>query len=179
MAIRGFCSQERHCDKNMDIESLGARSIPKFYPEIPAFSNLWRQFPIDTCAQSWGRPTYIPQIAHFVRPIFDGFSNFFHEAPMRQKANYNIGLLHILVLLICMIFLTGCGKTLTQTQLVQSHPITIPPELFEPQLEPYKPPLGATQKDAALVIEDFRESLSMCNADKQTLAKILGVPQAP
>ena len=78
--------------------------------------------------------------------------------------------------LCCVISLTGCGQTRTQAQFTQAPKITIPLELFEPQPEPLNPGPGATQKSVALVGEDFREALAMCNANLATLAKILGVP---
>jgi len=37
---------------------------------------------------------------------------------------------------------------------------------------PYRPGVGATQRDAALVIEDFVEALASCNADKDAIARI-------
>jgi hypothetical protein len=38
-----------------------------------------------------------------------------------------------------------------------------------------RPHAGATQKDAALVIEGFREALNSCNADKATILEIFGL----
>jgi hypothetical protein len=37
---------------------------------------------------------------------------------------------------------------------------------------PYRPPVRATQRDAALIIEGFIEALASCNADKQAIAQI-------
>lgn len=48
-----------------------------------------------------------------------------------------------------------------------------PPELFQPILEPPRPALGATQKTAALIIEEFREKLAVCNAEKWVIADYL------
>ena len=44
--------------------------------------------------------------------------------------------------------------------------------LLLPNEGPTRPPAAATQRDAALVIEDFIESLAACNADKQAIADI-------
>lgn len=43
-------------------------------------------------------------------------------------------------------------------------------EWFQPVREPYRPPIGATQRDAAAIIEEFRSKLAEANADKQFLA---------
>lgn len=72
--------------------------------------------------------------------------------------------------------LTGCDQTRKQIEFTPAPKITLPAELFEPEAEPFRPPLGATQKDVALLLEDFRESLARCNADKETIAQILQSP---
>jgi len=45
--------------------------------------------------------------------------------------------------------------------------------LLLPNDGPTRPAAAATQKDAALVIEDFVEALAACNADKQAITDIL------
>lgn len=40
---------------------------------------------------------------------------------------------------------------------------------------PAQPPVWATQKDAALVLEGFHEALNACNADKATILEIFGL----
>ena len=79
----------------------------------------------------------------------------------------------LLWLLSCAVLLTACANPQTQKEIIQV-PCPAPAlELFEPVLEPFKPGPGATQKTVALLIEDFREKLGMCNADKQTIRLIL------
>jgi hypothetical protein len=59
-----------------------------------------------------------------------------------------------------------------QTRIVTLPPPVIPPALLLPSDGPYRPPVGATQRNAALVIEDFIEALTSCNADKDAIAQI-------
>lgn len=72
----------------------------------------------------------------------------------------------------CAISLTACHGAQVQTRIVTLPPPAIPQSLLFPTEGPYRPPLGATQKDAALVIEDFIEALASCNADKDAIAAI-------
>ncbi len=70
------------------------------------------------------------------------------------------------------ISLTACHGAPVQTQVVTLPPPAIPAALLLPTEGPFRPPARATQRDAALVIEDFIESLAACNADKGALATI-------
>ncbi len=69
--------------------------------------------------------------------------------------------------------LTACQAPQLQTQLVTLPPPTIPRTLLLPTKGPYRPQPGATQIDAALVIEDFKEALAACNADKESVTQLL------
>lgn len=53
---------------------------------------------------------------------------------------------------------------------------TVPKVLLMPTPAPVRPPADATQRDAALVIEDFGEALAACNADKEAIAAIVRLP---
>ena len=70
------------------------------------------------------------------------------------------------------ISLTGCQSPQVQTRLVTLPPPVIPSSLLQANDGPHRPPAGATQRDAALVIEDFSEALASCNADKEAIASI-------
>jgi hypothetical protein len=70
------------------------------------------------------------------------------------------------------ISLTACQSAQVQTRLVTLPPPAIPPALLLPIDGPYRPPAWATQRDAAVVIEDFIEALASCNADKDAVAQI-------
>jgi hypothetical protein len=70
------------------------------------------------------------------------------------------------------ISLTACQSAQVQTQLLTLPPPAIPSLLLLPTEGPFRPPAGATQRDAALAIEDFMEALGACNADKKTIARI-------
>ncbi len=71
------------------------------------------------------------------------------------------------------ISLTGCQSPHMQTRVVTLPPPAVPSTLLLASEGPYRPPAGATQRDAALVIEDFLEALASCNADKAAIASIL------
>ena len=68
--------------------------------------------------------------------------------------------------------LTACQSAQVQTHVQTLPPPALPALLLLPTEGPYRPPVGATQKDAALVIEDFMEALGACNADKKAIARI-------
>jgi hypothetical protein len=59
-----------------------------------------------------------------------------------------------------------------QTRIVALPPPAIPAALLLPVDGPYRPPARATQRGAALIIEDFIEALASCNADKNAIAQI-------
>ena len=75
-------------------------------------------------------------------------------------------------LLCCAIPLTGCQSAI-QRQVIPLEAPRIDPALLLPCPEPYRPGPDATQRDAAMVIEDLRESLANCNADKEAIRRIL------
>lgn len=52
-------------------------------------------------------------------------------------------------------------------------PPVIPASLLLPNEGPTRPGVGATQRDAALVIENFVEALASCSADKDAIKAIL------
>lgn len=70
------------------------------------------------------------------------------------------------------ISLTACQSAQVQTRIVTLPLPAIPPVLLLPSDGPYRPPVWATQRDAALIIEDFIEALASCNADKDAIARI-------
>jgi hypothetical protein len=70
------------------------------------------------------------------------------------------------------ISLTACQNDQVQTQIITLPPPALPALLLLPTEGPYRPPSNATQRDAALVIEDFTEALGACNADKKAIARI-------
>lgn len=76
-------------------------------------------------------------------------------------------------LLCCAVSLSACHSAQVQTRLVAMPPAAVPQTLLSPTEGPYRPAEGATQRDAALVIEDFIEALSACNADKASIAALL------
>lgn len=81
--------------------------------------------------------------------------------------------LTLLLLPFCAISLTACQSApQVQTQVTALPPPEIPAVLLLPTSGPHRPGLRATQRDAALVIEDFTEALASCNADKAAIAAI-------
>lgn len=73
-------------------------------------------------------------------------------------------------LLCCATLLTSCQSPKVVTDIQELRPPHPPMEWFQPVREPYRPPIGATQRDAAAIIEEFRSKLAEANADKQFLA---------
>lgn len=78
-----------------------------------------------------------------------------------------------LSLLFSAVGLTACQSPRVQYELVTLPSVPVPRQLVLPTSEPSRPPLAATQRNVALLLEDFRESLNSCNADKAAIAAIL------
>ena len=76
-------------------------------------------------------------------------------------------------LLYCGASLTACQNQAVLPKLVELPPPAVPQRLLERCASPTRPPPGATQRDAALVITDFQEALAACNADKDAIAEIV------
>lgn len=80
-----------------------------------------------------------------------------------------------LLLLFCVMSLTACQHRMPTPQKAELRKVTVPYSVLIPTDGPLRPNAGATQKDAALVVEGFREALAACNADKATLLDIFGL----
>ena len=72
----------------------------------------------------------------------------------------------------CAISLTACQSPPAQVEFAPGPALVLPAALLLPNKGPFRPPAGATQRAAALIIEDFVEALEACNTDKAALAKI-------
>lgn len=81
--------------------------------------------------------------------------------------------------LFCAGLLTGCSDVRTLLKLQPLPPPQIPGALLLPCEGPSPPGPNATQRDAALVVEDFKETLASCNADKAAIAEIANRPAKP
>lgn len=77
--------------------------------------------------------------------------------------------------LFCVLSLTACQHQKPAPLKAEPRKVTVPYSVLVPTDGPVRPHAGATQKDAALVIEGFREALNACNADKATLLDIFGL----
>lgn len=80
-----------------------------------------------------------------------------------------------LSLLFCVLSLTACQHRSPEPRKAELKTVTVPYSVLLPTEGPTRPHAGATQKDAALVIEGFREALNSCNADKATLLNVFGL----
>lgn len=78
--------------------------------------------------------------------------------------------------LCCAGLLTACADrpVLERTTVIPAR--EIPASLLVRNEEPAPPGPNATQRDASLVIEDLREALAACNADKATIEAISKLP---
>lgn len=79
----------------------------------------------------------------------------------------------VLWLLFFAISLTACQSAPVQTRVLMLPPPGIPAALLLPTDGPTRPPRGATQRDAALVIAQFIVALASCNTDKSAVARII------
>lgn len=78
--------------------------------------------------------------------------------------------------LCCAVLLTACAEKAVLERTTVIPPREIPASLLARNQEPAPPGPNATQRDASLVIEDLREALAACNADKASIEAISKLP---
>lgn len=83
------------------------------------------------------------------------------------------------LLLSCAVLLTACGHHPVQQDLTELPPPPIDGAALSPTPAPEVTSTAPTQRTAALLIEDFREALDRCNADKAAVLKMLETPEKP
>lgn len=90
------------------------------------------------------------------------------------KSKRRLRLMTGLLLLCFAVSLTACQSTpRLLTKVETSPPPVVPGYLLLPCPLPYRPPGTALQSDVAVLIEDFKEVVANCNADKAAIAAIL------
>jgi len=76
-------------------------------------------------------------------------------------------------LLFCAVSLTACGETKLIRETIEIEAPKPDRLLMIPTPFPEVTAPDPTQRDASLVIEDFKEALNSCNADKAAIEKSL------
>lgn len=75
--------------------------------------------------------------------------------------------------------LMACEHRPVQREVVELPPPPIDTSALNATLTPEVTSTSPTQRTAALLIEDFREALDRCNADKAAVLKMLETPEKP